>query len=88
MTIGMEVGVFLAYAFGMFVVYLVGRFLLVPLKWIGCALAGSLAGGAVILIINFVGAPWNIFVPLNIMTAAVIGVLGLPGTLLLLLFFA
>ena len=85
---GMEVGVFLAYAFGVLMVYVMGRFFLVPLKWIACCLISSLAGGAVIMLINFFGGPWNIFIPLNILTSAITGVLGLPGIVMLIIFFA
>lgn len=85
---GMEVGVFLAYAFGMLMVYVFGRFLLVPLKWIAVGLLSSLAGGAAIAVINMIGAAVGLFVPLNIITAAIVGVLGIPGTVLLLLFFS
>lgn len=84
---GMEVGVFLAYASGMLLVYVMGKCLLVPLKWILCCIGSSLLGGAVIWVLNLVGSIWGIFIPLNVITALFTGVLGVPGLLLLLLFF-
>ena len=87
MSMGIEVGVFMAYAFGMLMIYVFGRFFLLPLKWIGLAIASSIAGGVIIIILNLVGASWGIFVPLNVITAVITGVLGVPGLLMLVLFF-
>lgn len=84
MSMGMEVGVFLAYAFGMLMVYVFGRFLLVPLKWIVWCVVSSLAGGAVILLINGLA---GFVIPLNIITAAIAGILGVPGVIMLTVFF-
>ena len=88
MSMGIEVGVFLAYAFGMLMIYVFGRFFLVPLKWIGLGIASSIIGGIVIMIMNSIGAAFGIFVPLNVVTAVITGVLGVPGLLMLILFFA
>lgn len=87
MSMGMEVGVFLAYAFGALVVYLLGRFLLLPLKWILGCLISSLLGGAAILVINMVGAAHGILIPLNVITAVITGILGVPGLIMMAVFF-
>lgn len=88
MSIGMEVGIFLAYALGMLIVYFTGRFLLVPLKWIVRMILNSVVGGIVILLINYFGASLGMLLPLNPITAAIIGILGVPGLLMLGIFFA
>ena len=87
MSMGMEVAVFLAYAFGMLVVYLLGRFLLVPLKWTLWCLASSLLGGLVIVVINTVFSSWGVLIPLNTITAVITGILGVPGLIMMTLFF-
>ena len=87
MSLGMEVGIFLAYAAGMLIVYLAGRFLLVPLRWTGRILINSAVGGVLILLINRLGAGLGLFVPLNALTALTTGVLGVPGLIMLLIFF-
>ena len=87
MSFGLEVGIFLAYAAGLFLIYILGRFLIIPLKWAGRLLLSSLIGGVVIIAVNLVGGLWGIFVPLNLLTAAIVGILGLPGAVCLLLFF-
>ncbi len=87
MSFTLEAGIFLAYAAGLFLIYLLGKFLIVPLKLAGRLILSSIIGGVFILAVNLLGGHWGIFLPLNLLTAAIIGVLGIPGTLLLLLFF-
>lgn len=87
MSFGLEVGIFLAYAAGLFLIYLLGRFLLIPLKWAGRLVLSSMIGGIIILAVNLIGGYWGIFVPLNLLTAAITGLLGIPGVICLLLFF-
>lgn len=87
MSFGLEVGIFLAYAAGLFLIYLLGRFLLIPLKWAGRLVLSSMIGGIIILTVNLIGGYWGIFVPLNLLTAAITGLLGIPGVICLLLFF-
>jgi inhibitor of the pro-sigma K processing machinery len=87
MSMGMEVGIFLAYAFGALMVYVFGRFFLVPLKWILGALISSLLGGVAIMFINILGTSCGLFIPLNVFTAVITGVLGVPGLIMLVLFF-
>ena len=45
----------------------------------------SLIGGAAILVINALGAPFGIVIPLNALNAVITGILGLPGAILLIL---
>ncbi len=77
----------MAYAAGLFLIYLLGKFLIVPLKWVGRLILSSIIGGVFILALNLVGGHWGIFLPLNLLTAAITGLLGIPGVVLLLLFF-
>ena len=87
MSFGLEVGIFIAYAAGLFLIYLTGKFLLVPLKCAGRLVLSGLLGGVFIVLVNLFGGNWGIFVPLNLLTAAITGVLGLPGAVCLLIFF-
>ena len=88
MSSGMEIGIFLAYAMGMLIVYMAGRYLMVPLRWLVRLMINSAAGGAAIMLINFVGGNLGVFVPVNAATALAAGVLGLPGIVLLIIFFS
>lgn len=87
MSFGLEVGIFAAYAAGLFAVYILGRFLIIPLKWAGRLILSSIVGGIVIMAVNLIGGSRGIFVPLNPLTAAVTGLLGVPGAVCLLAFF-
>lgn len=87
MDFSTEVGIFLIYAGGMLAIYFFGRLLLVPLKVLLKLLLNSLLGGLVLLILNAAGGIFGIFLPINWLTAAVTGLLGLPGTIGMLLYF-
>ena len=87
MDFGLEAGIFLAYAAGLFLIYIFGRLLIVPVKMLLKLLASSVAGGIILLLINASGGVIGIMVPVNIATAAVTGVLGVPGVLALLIYF-
>lgn len=87
MSMGIEISVFLAYAAAIAVVYCTGRFLMIPVKLILCIIGSSMVGGAMIILINYFGACWGLFVPVNLITAVVAGVLGIPGAVMLILFF-
>ncbi|MDO4552972.1 MAG: pro-sigmaK processing inhibitor BofA family protein [Bacillota bacterium] len=79
---GTEIGVILAYAFGLLMLYIVGYLFLGPAKLLMKVLLNSLIGGAVILLINWAGAFWDFHIPLNLISAFCVGVLGVPGVIL------
>ena len=87
MSFGLEAGIFVAYAAGLFLIYVLGKLLIVPLKWVGRLLINSIIGGIVIFFINLIGGYWGIFLPLNVLTAVITGLLGVPGVVCLLIFF-
>lgn len=87
MSFGLEVGIFLAYAAGLFVIYIMGKLLIVPIKWVARLMLNSVIGGVIILLVNLVGDQVGIYLPLNILTAAIVGILGAPGAACLLVFF-
>lgn len=84
MDFGMEVGIFLAYAACLLTVFFFGKLLLVPLKLLLKLLISSLLGGVALLIINGIGSAWGIFLPVNVVTAVVTGLAGIPGVIMLL----
>ncbi len=81
-----EMGVFLTFGGALILIYLMGRTLLVPLKSLLKLLLNSLIGGILLLLINSFGAVVGITIPLNGLNAVTVGVLGLPGLIMLLLF--
>jgi inhibitor of the pro-sigma K processing machinery len=86
MDMSMEIGILLAYAFGILVLYVVGYVFLVPIKILLKLVCNSIIGGILILIINWVGSLWDLHIPLNLISSVIVGVLGIPGVILLFLF--
>lgn len=82
---GLQMGVFLTYIGGIILIFIIGKIFLWPLKLLLKLAVSSLIGGLAILLINAVGAGIGIFIPLNIISAVVVGVLGIPGAVLLLI---
>lgn len=74
-----EIGILIAYAFGMIVLYVVGYLFLVPLKLVLRLLGNSLLGGLFIVMFNWIGGSFGLHIALNCFSAVVIGILGLPG---------
>ena len=83
MSLASEAGVLLAFAVGMFGLFVFICMFAVPLKYAVRFVLNSIVGGVAILLINAVGAAFGIHISLNIVTAAVVGLLGLPGALMI-----
>lgn len=65
--------------------FLFGRIFIVPVKKILKLVLNSIIGGIVIFIINLVGASFGFHIGLNFFTSSVIGFLGLPGAVILII---
>ena len=87
MDFGVEAGVFLIYAAAIIVLFLFGRILLLPMKLLFKLIVNSLVGGVFLVLINIAGAGVGIVMPVNIITAVIAGVLGLPGVAGLVIYF-
>ena len=86
--LGLELSVFLTYAGALLLILLLGKIFLCPLKLVGKLLISSLVGGVLILVVNLIAGIFGLLlIPLNIITAVVVGVLGIPGVILLLILF-
>ena len=82
---GVQMGVFLTYVGAIVLIFLVGQIFLWPLKIVLKLAASSLIGGLAILLINWLGAGFGVLIPLNLISAVIVGVLGIPGVVLLLI---
>ena len=65
--------------------FIIGKIFIVPIKWILKLVFNSILGGVLIWLINLVGGMWAFHVGLNIYTAILVGILGVPGAVLLIL---
>ncbi|HHY15376.1 MAG TPA: SigmaK-factor processing regulatory BofA [Firmicutes bacterium] len=79
----MDFLVIVAYAAGVLFIYGLGRMLMIPLKVIFNLIVNAVIGGGVLLIINFIGGYWGFSVGVNPVTALIVGLLGVPGVILL-----
>ena len=82
---GTELSVFLTFGGALILIFFLGKALLVPLKVLLRLLVNSILGGVLIIIINYIGVHFGIMIPINAVNAVTVGVLGIPGVVMLLL---
>ena len=80
-----EIGIMLIYALLILSVCFLGKWLLKPGKLLLKFVLNSLAGGLLLLLVNAAGTFFGFHIPLNFLSILTVGILGLPGLLLLLL---
>ena len=66
-------------------IFIFGRIFIVPIKKILKLVLNSVLGGLIIFIINLIGANFGFHIGLNIFTSVVVGLLGLPGAVCLII---
>ncbi|MBQ9297741.1 MAG: pro-sigmaK processing inhibitor BofA family protein [Clostridia bacterium] len=81
----MESNILVAYFIGIIVIFFVGRLFIVPLKYIFKLILNSIFGGVFILLINLIGGNFGFHIGLNLITAIFVGLLGIPGSIVLIL---
>lgn len=69
----------IAFAIGLGLLYVVGWLLVLPLRNLLKFLFSGILGGALLVGVNFFGAPWGLQVAINPFTALTAGFLGVPG---------
>lgn len=85
MSLANEAGILLAYAVGMLGLFVFLSMFIVPIKFILKLMLNSLFGGIVIAAVNILGDAAGIHIALNLVTAAAVGILGVPGAAMVLL---
>ena len=81
-----EVNVIIAFVFGLLLLYIIGRVMLMPVRLVFKLIYNGLIGGVILWLINWVGAYFGFTIAINVVTALVVGFLGLPGVILLVVF--
>ncbi len=76
MDTGMEVIIFLAYAAGLLIIFLLARFFAFSGRFLLKIVINSFCGGIVLIVINLIGTGFGIHLPVNICTGFGIGTLG------------
>lgn len=62
-------------------IFVFGRIFIVPIKKVLKLILNSLLGGLAIYIINLIGAGFNFHIGLNVFTSVLVGILGVPGVI-------
>ncbi|MDP4268023.1 MAG: pro-sigmaK processing inhibitor BofA family protein [Bacteroidota bacterium] len=74
---------FLIYITGAALLLILGRLFTNKMKYIGKIISSILIGGIIIAVINFIGSYFDFNIPLNLISAFITGILGLPGIIML-----
>ncbi|HZJ83429.1 MAG TPA: pro-sigmaK processing inhibitor BofA family protein [Clostridia bacterium] len=85
MNLDIPFGIIIGYALGLILLYLVGWLLLVPLKMILKFIYNGILGGIILWVLNLVGNLIHVTIAINPITALIVGFLGVPGVILILL---
>lgn len=80
-----EFSVAVGYLLGILLIFVVAKIFFTPIKVILKLILNSLLGVIVLIFINLFSAFTGIYIGINAVTAVVLGVLGIPGTCLILL---
>ena len=67
------------------IIFLVGKFFVVPLKIMLKILGNSVLGALIIFLVNSIGELYEFHIGLNVITTLVVGILGIPGAILLII---
>ena len=73
------------YVIGLALLYIVGIILVFPIKKIFKLIGNGILGGLTLLIFNFVGKFFGLSITINPLNAIIVGFLGVPGVVLLLI---
>jgi inhibitor of the pro-sigma K processing machinery len=80
----MGMNTILAYVLGLFLLYIIGMILVIPIKVIMKLVINGVIGGVLLFIFNLVGGLFGLGIALNPLNAIIVGFLGIPGVILLL----
>ncbi len=79
----MELNILVAFGVGVLLLYLVGRVMVVPLRYIAKLIINGVVGGIFLWVLNVFGGFIGLHIPINPITALTAGFLGVPGVVLL-----
>ncbi len=80
-----DLNVILAVIFGLVVLYLVAKMLVAPARLLLRLVACGLIGVAGLLVFNLAGGLFGVHIGINLATMLIVGYMGLPGLVMLLL---
>ncbi len=78
----MDFMLILPFLAGIAILFIILKILALPMKIIIKLLINAVVGGAIILLVNLIGANFGFAINLNWISALVVGILGVPGVLI------
>lgn len=81
----MDLSVILPYLGVLLVIFIILKILSAPIKIITKVILNGVIGGIIIYVINLIGAGFNFTLPLEWWSAILVGILGIPGAIILVL---
>ena len=79
----MDTNTIIAYIACICFLFIFGKVFILPIKTMLKLFVNSILGAIIIFIINWIGVIFNFHIGLNIITSIVVGFLGVPGAILL-----
>lgn len=83
MWLNMEFRMLLIYIACIIGIIIIGKIFIVPIKVILKLILNSILGVILLYVINIIGAIWGLHIGINLITALIVGILGIPGAILL-----
>ena len=68
-----------------FFLFIFGKIFIIPIRTVFKLVVNSLLGGLTIFIINLIGSFFNFHIGLNIITSIFVGILGIPGAIVIII---
>lgn len=81
----MDFSTILFYIIGLALLYIIGMILVWPIKKIVKLIGNGILGGIILFLFNFIGRYFGLGIAINPLNAIIVGFLGVPGVILLLI---
>lgn len=79
----MDVKMLLVYVTCIIGIFIIGKVFIVPIKIVFKLILNSILGVILLYVINIIGEIWEFHIGINLVTALITGLLGIPGVILL-----
>ena len=84
----LDLSIYITYIGAIVLIFVLGKLFLWPLKAMLRMALNSVAGAILLFAINIVGGGFGFAIPLNVLNGCIVGILGLPGVIMLVLLTA
>lgn len=77
---------FIGFLIGLLVLFLLVKIFAWPIKILLKLIVNGMLGGILLWLVNLIGGGFGLYIGINIVTALIAGILGIPGVLFLIIF--